>query len=231
MRRRRAGGRRARLRDGDDPAGRPHRRPGKRLRHRGQAARLEPGRDRSARRSERGGRDRRRDGRRRRPARRTCSPRPSTAPTARRCCSAPIRRCPPRSLRLVARYDNVTVETVGSLAEALARSEAFAPEHLELHVADPDALARRRAQRRLGVRRRLGRHRRLRRRRHARPADRWPRALLRRPRARDVHEAAAGRADDAGRRGRGGRRDRPDRAGRRPPAPCGRRRACALVRS
>jgi histidinol dehydrogenase len=42
--------------------------------------------------------------------------------------------------RLVAGYENVVVETVGSLGEALARSEAFAPEHLELHVADPDAL-------------------------------------------------------------------------------------------
>ncbi len=41
---------------------------------------------------------------------------------------------------LVAQYDNVTVETVSSLAEALARSEAFAPEHLELHVRDPEAL-------------------------------------------------------------------------------------------
>jgi histidinol dehydrogenase len=41
---------------------------------------------------------------------------------------------------LVARYDNVTIETVASLAEAVARSEAFAPEHLELHVADPEAL-------------------------------------------------------------------------------------------
>ncbi len=41
---------------------------------------------------------------------------------------------------LVARYDNITIETVGSLAEALARSEAFAPEHLELHVSDPEAL-------------------------------------------------------------------------------------------
>ena len=41
---------------------------------------------------------------------------------------------------LVAQYDNITVETVDSLAEALARSEAFAPEHLELHVAEPDAL-------------------------------------------------------------------------------------------
>lgn len=39
---------------------------------------------------------------------------------------------------LVAQYDNITVETVSSLDEALARSEAFAPEHLELHVADPD---------------------------------------------------------------------------------------------
>ena len=41
---------------------------------------------------------------------------------------------------LVARYDNVRVETVASLAEALERSEAFAPEHLELHVADPEAV-------------------------------------------------------------------------------------------
>ena len=41
---------------------------------------------------------------------------------------------------LVARYDNITVETVASLSEALSRSEEFAPEHLELHVGDPDAL-------------------------------------------------------------------------------------------
>ena len=41
---------------------------------------------------------------------------------------------------LVARYDNVAIETVASLADALARSEAFAPEHLELHVAEPEAL-------------------------------------------------------------------------------------------
>ncbi len=41
---------------------------------------------------------------------------------------------------LVAQYDNVMVETVASLADALARSEAFAPEHLELHVRDPEAL-------------------------------------------------------------------------------------------
>ena len=41
---------------------------------------------------------------------------------------------------LVAQYDNVRVETIASLADALARSEAFAPEHLELHVRDPEAL-------------------------------------------------------------------------------------------
>jgi histidinol dehydrogenase len=45
-----------------------------------------------------------------------------------------------RVATLVARYDNVTVENVASLAEALERSEAFAPEHLELHVRDPEAL-------------------------------------------------------------------------------------------
>lgn len=41
---------------------------------------------------------------------------------------------------IVAQYDNIKIETVASLAEALARSEAFAPEHLELHVNDPEAL-------------------------------------------------------------------------------------------
>lgn len=42
--------------------------------------------------------------------------------------------------RRVVAYGNISVELVGSLDEALARSEAFAPEHLELHVADPEAL-------------------------------------------------------------------------------------------
>jgi histidinol dehydrogenase len=42
--------------------------------------------------------------------------------------------------KLVGDYDNVTVELVQSLDEALGRSEAFAPEHLELHVADPEAM-------------------------------------------------------------------------------------------
>jgi histidinol dehydrogenase len=41
---------------------------------------------------------------------------------------------------LVAENENVSVEVVESLDEALARSELFAPEHLELHVADPDQL-------------------------------------------------------------------------------------------
>ena len=41
---------------------------------------------------------------------------------------------------LVAGHDNVTVERVASLDAAVDRSEAYAPEHLELHVADPDAL-------------------------------------------------------------------------------------------
>jgi len=41
---------------------------------------------------------------------------------------------------LVSGAPNVEVERVESLDEALARSEAYAPEHLELHVADPDAL-------------------------------------------------------------------------------------------
>jgi len=41
---------------------------------------------------------------------------------------------------LVSGAPNVGVERVASLDDALARSEAYAPEHLELHVADPDAL-------------------------------------------------------------------------------------------
>src|SRR5262249_7699279 len=41
---------------------------------------------------------------------------------------------------LVAGHDNVRVQTVSSLGEAVGRSEEFAPEHLELHVRDPEAL-------------------------------------------------------------------------------------------
>lgn len=41
---------------------------------------------------------------------------------------------------LVDGYDNVTVELVETLEAALARSEAYAPEHLELLVADPEPL-------------------------------------------------------------------------------------------
>jgi histidinol dehydrogenase len=42
--------------------------------------------------------------------------------------------------RLVACRSNVRVERTETLDEALARSEEYAPEHLELHVADPEAL-------------------------------------------------------------------------------------------
>lgn len=41
---------------------------------------------------------------------------------------------------LVDGYDNVEIRRVGSLEDALAEAEAYAPEHLELHVADPEAL-------------------------------------------------------------------------------------------
>jgi histidinol dehydrogenase len=45
--------------------------------------------------------------------------------------------------RLVAGHRNVRVECVDSLGEALERSEEYAPEHLELHLAEPgDVLAR-----------------------------------------------------------------------------------------
>jgi len=42
--------------------------------------------------------------------------------------------------RLVSSRPNVRVERVASLDEALARSETYAPEHLELHVAAPEGL-------------------------------------------------------------------------------------------
>jgi histidinol dehydrogenase len=41
--------------------------------------------------------------------------------------------------RLTAGWEQVQIEVVGSLDEALARSDEYAPEHLELHVADPRA--------------------------------------------------------------------------------------------
>ena len=41
---------------------------------------------------------------------------------------------------LVGRRPNVRIERIESLDEALARSEEYAPEHLELHVAAPEAL-------------------------------------------------------------------------------------------
>ena len=71
---------------------------------------------------------------------RTCSRRPSTAPTARRSSSRTTRRSPARSAGLVDGHANVRVEQVESIDTAVARAEEYAPEHLELHVADPDAL-------------------------------------------------------------------------------------------
>lgn len=44
---------------------------------------------------------------------------------------------------LVAASEQVRIELLGSLDEALARADAYAPEHLELHVADPEAAAAR----------------------------------------------------------------------------------------
>ena len=42
--------------------------------------------------------------------------------------------------RMTDAHANVRIERVGSLDEALERSEAYAPEHLELHVAEPEPL-------------------------------------------------------------------------------------------
>ena len=126
-------------------------------------------------------------------ARPICSPRPSTGTTGRRSCSRRSQRWPPRSRRCCAN-DNVRVELVESLDEALVRSEAYAPEHLELHVADPEALLGRvRNAGTVFVGELLG-GRRLRGGRDARAADRRARASIRRPRARDVPQAVADRA-------------------------------------
>ena len=46
----------------------------------------------------------------------------------------------------VALQPNIRLELVESLEVALARSEAYAPEHLELHLADPEPVARTRSQ-------------------------------------------------------------------------------------
>ena len=45
-----------------------------------------------------------------------------------------------RVAALVSDSENVRVERVETLADAIERSESYAPEHLELHVADPEAL-------------------------------------------------------------------------------------------
>ena len=48
-----------------------------------------------------------------------------------------------RVAELVTGHANVRVEVVETLDEAIERAESYAPEHLELHVADPEALVRR----------------------------------------------------------------------------------------
>ena len=68
------------------------------------------------------------------------SPRRSTARTATRCSSPTTTPSREPVEELASSYANVRVERVASLDEALARSEAYAPEHLELHVAEPAAL-------------------------------------------------------------------------------------------
>jgi histidinol dehydrogenase len=45
--------------------------------------------------------------------------------------------------RLVEGWEQVRIEVAGTLGEALERADAYAPEHLELHVTDPQAAAQR----------------------------------------------------------------------------------------
>ena len=104
--------------------------------------------DRPSGRAERGRRDRRRDRRRRARAPPTCSRRPSTAPDSEAILLAldPALSRGRRDARR--RHENVPSSASPSLDEALARSEAFAPEHLELLVEDADARRAARPQRR-----------------------------------------------------------------------------------
>ena len=139
---RRAGGRRAGLRDRDGPARRRHRRAGQPLRPGGQAAGQRRRRDRRLRRAQRRARARHR---RRRPAR--SSPLDLAAQAEhgaghdRRARSATTRRCStPSTLRPAARRPPALVDAPG-LEAALAFAEAFAPEHLELVGAAAEALA------------------------------------------------------------------------------------------
>ena len=142
--RRRAGGRRARVRHGDDRAGRQDRRPREPLGHRGEAAGLEPGRDRPSGRAERGRPDRRCLGRSRALCAPTCSRRPSTGPTARRSCSASIASLSAAVRRLVGRHRERLGPRRADARRGASRSRRrYAPEHLELWVADPEPLLER----------------------------------------------------------------------------------------
>ena len=100
-------------------------------------------RDRSPRRSERGARDRRRDRRPGGVSPPTCLPRPSTGPTARRSSSRRAAASPTRCSR--ARMGGCGSRPSRRSRTRSQRANEFAPEHLELLVADPDALAGRRS--------------------------------------------------------------------------------------
>ena len=126
---------------------------------------------------------------------------------------------------LVAGYDNIVVELVASLGDALARSEAYAPEHLELLVADPEALlgsVRNAGSVFVGTSAVVGDY--AAGATHVLPDGR-SRAGLRWARSRVVPEAAPDRAGRPGRGGGGPQGGRPDRArGGAAAARCGARR-------
>ena len=132
--------------------------------------------------------------RRRASARPTCSPRPSTGPTAVRSCSASIPRSRAAVAELVAGAANVEVEDVG-----VARRGARALRRLRARARRALARGRRgrggtHPQRGLGLRPHLRGRRRLRGGRDARAADARPRARRRRARARGVPQADPVRA-------------------------------------
>ena len=155
------------LRHGDDPSRRSHRRPGKRLRRRGEAAGRERRRDRFARRSERAARDRRRGRESTRVALELLAQAEHDPDGRRWCWSQSERRWPIESSRQIERHlpvqgrrtiieqafaDRGAVLTAPTTEDAVIFANEFAAEHLLLATRDADSLLAEASLGRYGVR-------------------------------------------------------------------------------
>ena len=113
--------------------------PGPELDDRGQAARLERGRDRPARRPERGPDRRRRERRRRRFCAADLKAQAEHGPGSESLLVTTSAELAAAVRELVGDDEQIQIELVESLEQAIERSNDYAPEHLELMVADPEA--------------------------------------------------------------------------------------------